>query len=89
MLKHPIFLGTLAGLGFLLGNISGVIATEMPKHPQHSGEASQQFQRIEQPLQYKAIVTIGGLGLIGLGCGGSYLANPNLVESLPRRAFRR
>ena len=73
MFKHPTFLGTLAGLGFLLGGTSGVIATEMPNH---SGGTSHQFQRIEQPLQHKAIVTLGGLGLIGLELWWFLLSKP-------------
>ncbi len=62
-------LGTLAGFGFLLGAISGTIASEMPGAMSgHSMEMteSEGFQRIEQPLGSKIAVTLGGAGLIGL-----------------------
>lgn len=64
MFKKSTFFGTLAGLGFLLGAISGPIAAEMPAG--HSTSKTSQFQRIEQPLSNKIVVTIGGFGLIGL-----------------------
>jgi plastocyanin domain-containing protein len=64
MIKKATFWGTLVGFGFLLGAVSGAIAAENPgaAKSQNAG----QFQRIEQPLQNKVAVTIGGLGLIGL-----------------------
>lgn len=69
-MKKTIFWGTLAGFGFLLGAISGVIAAEMPEPSMESmprsSETAGQFQRIEQPLGNKVAVTLGGLGLIGL-----------------------
>lgn len=78
MLKRATFFGTLAGLGFLLGAISGAIATEMPaKHnmePQPT--ESTQFRRIEQPLGNKVAVTLGGLGLIGLELWWFLLSKP-------------
>jgi len=69
-MKKTIFWGTLAGFGFLLGAISGAIATEVPEHSMESmprsSENAGQFQRIDQPLGNKVAVTLGGLGLIGL-----------------------
>jgi plastocyanin domain-containing protein len=64
MIKKATFWGTLVGFGFLLGALSGAVAAENPgaSKPQNSG----QFQRLEQPLQNKVAVAIGGLGLIGL-----------------------
>jgi plastocyanin domain-containing protein len=69
-MQKIMFWGTLAEFGFLLGAISGAIATEMPDHsmnsmPRSSTDAGQ-FQRIQQPLGNKVAVTLGGLGLIGL-----------------------
>ncbi len=52
-------LGTIVGLGLLLGTILGVEAAEVP--PQ-----TQQFQRVEQPLSLKVAVTVGGLALMGV-----------------------
>ena len=63
MFKKATFFGTLAGLGFLLGAISGALATEMPTE---LAAQNTQFRRIEQPLRNKLGVTLGGLGLIGL-----------------------
>lgn len=73
MQKRATFFGTLAGLGFFLSSISGVLATEMsPKHtPQFT-----QFSRIEQPLSNKIAVTLGGLGLIGLEVWWFLLSKP-------------
>jgi len=76
MVKRATFFGTLAGLGFLLGAISGARVFDLPSATaaetnmngmnQHAAPQSNQFQRIEQPLGNKIVVTIGGLGLIGL-----------------------
>jgi plastocyanin domain-containing protein len=67
MFKKVTFFGTLAGLGFLLGVVSGAISAEMPaEHSTDSSPKNTQFQRIEQPLSNKIAVTLGGLGLIGL-----------------------
>jgi plastocyanin domain-containing protein len=63
MLKYTTLLSTLAGLSFCLGATSGAIATDMPEH---ASKTNPQFRSIEQPLSHKAIVTLGGLGLIGL-----------------------
>jgi plastocyanin domain-containing protein len=60
-LKEITFWGTLAGFGFLLGAISGVMAAE--KNAQQT--TTTQFQPIVQPIQNKVVVTLGGLGLIG------------------------
>lgn len=73
MFKKATFLGTLAGLGFLLGAISGALAAEMPVG---STMPNTQFRRIEQPLKNKAAVTLGGLGLIGLELWWFLLSKP-------------
>jgi len=66
MLRKATFFGTLAGFGFLLGAISGAIAAESQMGEMGNNAPKSQFQRIEQPLSQKAIVTVSGLGLIGL-----------------------
>ncbi len=74
MLKRTTFYGTIAGLGFLFGTISGALATEMATKS-HSTE-SLQFRRIEQPLENKIAVTFGGLGLISLELWWFLLSKP-------------
>ncbi|BAU11011.1 hypothetical protein LEP3755_15040 [Leptolyngbya sp. NIES-3755] len=50
----------IASLGLLSGASSAIAQSS------HKTAQTEPFQRIEQPLVNKAIVTIGGLGLIGL-----------------------
>jgi plastocyanin domain-containing protein len=67
MLSKKTILGNFVGLGFLLGFSSGVALAQMPHEmPASSSEPTTQFRRIEQPLELKAGVTIGGIALIGL-----------------------
>jgi len=61
MLNQQTILATLTGLGILLSLGSNVSAVQMPVN-----NLTTQFRRIEQPLGLKTIVTLGGLGLIGL-----------------------
>ncbi len=69
-MRKAIFWGTLAGFGFLLGAISGTIAADVPNPSMdsmsHPAGKSGQLQPIEQPFINKAIVTLSGLGLMGL-----------------------
>lgn len=78
MFRKVTVLGTLAGVGFLLGGMSGAIADETqmegmgkPTPPQPS-----QFQPIEQPFASKVAVTLGGLSLIGLELWWFLLSKP-------------
>lgn len=73
------FLATLAGFGFLVGVISGAMATEMPGHAM---KATGEFQRIEQPLSNKIAVTLGGLGLIGLELWWFLLSKPKSQNAI-------
>lgn len=68
MLRKATFWGTLAGLGFLLGALFGASAAEAGVSEVNDRSSSQpnQFQRVEQPLSHQVVVTLGGLGLIGL-----------------------
>jgi plastocyanin domain-containing protein len=64
-----VIVSTCIGLGLLLGADAIVAAFPEPSAQhvdQHSQPRSEPFQSIEQPLQNKVAVTIGGLGLIGL-----------------------
>lgn len=65
--KKITFFGTLAGFGFLLGAISGVIAAE---------PHTTQFHPIVQPIENKVAVTLGGLGLIGAELWWFLLSKP-------------
>ncbi|MEG4802342.1 hypothetical protein QUB63_20815 [Microcoleus sp. ARI1-B5] len=63
MFSQRQVLGSLAGLGIILGIASGVRANQISTHPANS---TTQFRQIEQPLSLKIGVTAGGLTLIGL-----------------------
>jgi len=77
MLKRATFFGTLAGLVFLFGVISGALAEMPTEHmTQPNSTQSTQFRRIEQPLGNKVAVTLGGLGLIGLELWWFLLSQP-------------
>ena len=86
MLRKATFFGTLAGLGFLLGAISGAIAatpeitaaetTMRDSMNEHASPQPNQFQRIEQPLSNKIGVTLAGLGLISLELWWFLLSKP-------------
>ena len=63
MLSQRQVVGSLAGLGIMLGLASGVRANQISNHHANS---TAQFRQIEQPLSFKLGVTAGGLTLIGL-----------------------
>jgi plastocyanin domain-containing protein len=90
MLKRSIFWGTLAGFGFLLGAISGVLAGEMPAdHTMPSDTTtSTQFRRIDQPLSNKVAVTLGGLGLMGLELWWFLLSKPKSQKATAREGIQ-
>lgn len=68
MINKRSIIGSLASLGFLLGITSSQVVAQMThEEMQPSGtELKEQFQKVEQPLWLKGVVTAGGLGLIGL-----------------------
>ncbi|MBW4536376.1 MAG: cupredoxin domain-containing protein [Pleurocapsa minor HA4230-MV1] len=75
----------IVGLGMVLGIASGKAVAQMP-HNMNEMQPSQreqtgQFQPIEQPLSNKIIVTVGGLGLIGLELWWFLLSKPKLAKA--------
>lgn len=75
--KHKI-LGSLAGVGLLLGTAFGVAVAEMPRsHSAPKGE----FERIDQPLVVKLGVAAGGLFLIGLELWWFLISKPKAKQS--------
>ncbi|MBF2026972.1 MAG: cupredoxin domain-containing protein [Oscillatoriales cyanobacterium C42_A2020_001] len=87
MIGKATFFGTLAGIGFLLGVISGAIALQffagaiaaepnINSMSEHTPPQPNQFQRIEQPPGNKIIVTLSGVGLIGLELWWFLLSKP-------------
>ncbi|XTZ12608.1 MAG: cupredoxin domain-containing protein, partial [cyanobacterium endosymbiont of Rhopalodia inflata] len=59
MKKIKLFFFTLISLSLIFGNISVSYAKIKSK------ETNSQLYRFEQPLQFKILVTLGGIGLIG------------------------
>lgn len=84
MLKKATFFGTLAGFGFLLGALSGAIAAEPTPSgmENHAAPQANQFQRIEQPLSNRMLVTVGGLGLISLELWWFLLSKPKSRQAI-------
>lgn len=62
MFSKSKILGSIAGVGILIGVVSNVATAQIPAH---SPENTTEFRRIEQPLALKLGVTLGGLALIG------------------------
>ena len=75
------FLGSLAGLGLLLGVATG--ATAMPVQTTPT-----QFRRIEQPLGIKIGVTVGGLSLMGLELWWFLLSQTQVKSTQARQGIQ-
>jgi plastocyanin domain-containing protein len=76
MVKQAVISG-IAGLGLVLGLASSTIA-QMPHdmNEMQPTEQAGQFRQIDQPLGNKIVVTLGGLGLIGLELWWFLLSKP-------------
>jgi plastocyanin domain-containing protein len=73
------FIGTITSLGLLWGLAAGAVAQmphQMPHQLPDQPSTSTEFRAIEQPLQNKIIVTLAGLGLIGLELWWFLLSKP-------------
>ncbi len=68
MWKSTSLIGSLAALGVGWGVLAGDAFAQSPHNAHTSAPTAQtgEFQRIEQPLWVKGVVTAGGFGLIGL-----------------------
>jgi plastocyanin domain-containing protein len=71
---------TLTSLGLVLSIFAGESVAQMP-HQMNEGQSSateqvNRFRQIEQPLGNKIVVTLGGLGLIGLELWWFLLSKP-------------
>ncbi|HLP87808.1 MAG TPA: cupredoxin domain-containing protein [Nostocaceae cyanobacterium] len=77
MVNKTAFIGSIASVGILFGIVSGE-AIAQKSHDSHPSPTAQtnQFQPIEQPLENKLAVTLGGLGLIGLQLWWFLLSKP-------------
>ncbi len=87
MLNNRKILGTLTGLGLLLGTAGNTVAqmsTEMPGHSSPTGE----FRRLEQPLGLKLGVTAGGLALIGLELWWFLLSKPKSQKAKSQQGIQ-
>jgi plastocyanin domain-containing protein len=70
MVKKTTLASIIASMGLVLGMVSGETVAQIPQNINEmqpsQKQTTEQFQRIEQPLVNKIVVTLGGLGLIGL-----------------------
>lgn len=71
-----LIIGGIASLGLVFGSTSVVLAQTPHEIKMMQFAQDGQFHRIEQPLVNKAIVTLGGLGLIGLELWWFLLSKP-------------
>ncbi|HEY9849098.1 MAG TPA: cupredoxin domain-containing protein [Leptolyngbyaceae cyanobacterium] len=77
MVNKTAIIGSIASLGVVLGIASGEAVAQI-SHETHPSKTEQtgQFRRLEQPLSNKILVTLGGLGLIGLELWWFLLSKP-------------
>jgi plastocyanin domain-containing protein len=66
MINRSTIWGGIATVGLLFSTMSGEAIAQMPHEGMQPTEQTGEFQRIDQPLWAKGIVTAGGLGFIGL-----------------------
>jgi len=76
MIKPSAIFCGIATLGMLLGTTSGAALAQMSHDEMQPTEQTGEFQRIDQPLWVKGVVTAGGLGLIGLELWWFLLSKP-------------
>ncbi|PSF39591.1 hypothetical protein C7H19_01925 [Aphanothece hegewaldii CCALA 016] len=77
-MNKTLIVGSMAGMGLLLGINSSQVMAQMPHEKMYSSgtELKNKFQKVEQPLWIKSAITVGGLGLIGLELWWFLLSKP-------------
>lgn len=73
---HETIATSIVSLGLVLGIAGNAVAQMQLSRSDRTG----QFQPIEQPLRNKIIVTVGGLGLIGLELWWFLLSKPKSIR---------
>lgn len=83
MVNKTALIGSIASVGILFGIVSGE-AIAQKSHDSHPSPTAQtnQFQRIDQPLENKVAVTLGGLGIIGLQLWWFLLSKPKTQKAI-------
>lgn len=82
-----LIISSIASLGLAFGSTSVVTAQMLPMQPAQTAQ-DEQFHRIEQPLANKAIVTLGGLGLISLELWWFLLSKPKSRKATTQSGFQ-
>ena len=77
MLNKRNIIASFAGIGFFLVITPPKTIAKIPAHE----EERVQFQQIDQPLELKAAVTLGGIGLIGLNLWWFLLSKSKAVKA--------
>jgi plastocyanin domain-containing protein len=82
MVNKTAILRSIASLGLVWGIVFSEAVAQMPHeiNPEQTG----QFRRIEQPLENRIIVTLGGLGLIGLELWWFLFSKPKSRQATTR-----
>lgn len=84
MINKTAIASTIVSLGLVLGIVSGEAVAQRPHQDEmqpSQNHFTEEFQRIEQPLGNKIIVTVGGLGLIGLELWWFLLSKPKSARA--------
>lgn len=85
MVNKTAILGSIASLGFVLGLVFSEAVAQMPHEmPEQTG----QFRQIEQPLESRIIVTLGGLGLISLELWWFLFSKPKSRQSITEEGIQ-
>jgi plastocyanin domain-containing protein len=90
VVKKKVLVSAIASLGLVLGMMGGKAVAQMPHsiegmpHDRPTG----QFQKIEQPIVNKIIVTLGGLGLIGLELWWFLGSKPKSAKAIARSGIQ-
>lgn len=85
MINRITLTSAIASLGIISGIASGEVVAQMPHSMDEmqpsQNQSTEQFQKIEQPLVNRIVVTLGGLGLIGLEVWWFLLSKPKSTKA--------